>query len=179
MIDFSGHVLVLLGFKALVPVSTTGAGAHAALGTGAGGWSYGKVTSALVDQINEACPNEGQVHVSGDDEEADREMNKHARDMSFHKRSPPDVVVYVCAACLASVATRACQVFAAAEHSGPQHSSGLRCVDLFYMHACRPRLAPWLLQPPLPSTSPVCGTVPVCWCICVLVYLCAAACVPL
>ena len=64
------------------------------MGPGAGGWSYGKVTPSLVAQIHAACADDDQVHVAGESAESDREMIKHSRDMSFHKRSPPQVVVY-------------------------------------------------------------------------------------
>ena len=63
-------------------------------GTGAGGWGYGAVTVALVEALREVCEGDDQVHVGGGGEAAEKEIAKHSRDMSFHKRSPPDVVVF-------------------------------------------------------------------------------------
>ena len=60
-------------------------------GTAVGGWSYGTVTPALVDAIRAACPEDGQVHVAGEGEDADRQIKMHSGDMGFHKKSPPEV----------------------------------------------------------------------------------------
>lgn len=68
--------------------------AEGKLGPAAGGWSYGKVTPALATTIQAACPGDDQVFIAGESEESDREVAKHSRDMSFHKRSPPELVVY-------------------------------------------------------------------------------------
>ena len=48
------------------------------LGAGAGGWSYGKVTPALVAQVRAACGgDEDRVHVAGEgDPDGDREIAK-------------------------------------------------------------------------------------------------------
>ena len=96
-----GVVFSIVGARALAwlgviaPAAAAGDASPGTLGSNAaGGWSYGKVTPALVESIHQACPEEGQVHAKGDGEDADREVKKHSRDMSFHKGSPPEVVVY-------------------------------------------------------------------------------------
>jgi hypothetical protein len=91
-------------------------------GGGVGGWAYGAVTPALVARIRAACPNKDQVFAAleqdngdgDDDDEAavatEFEISTHSRDMSFHKRAPPDVVVCVAA----SVPARCANVFGVA-----------------------------------------------------------------
>ena len=64
------------------------------LGSGVGGWTYGAVTPELVAKIRDACPEDGQVYVAGDSDDADRQIKTRAKDMSFHKRCNPDIVVF-------------------------------------------------------------------------------------
>jgi len=63
-------------------------------GAGVGGWTYGDVTPALVQKIRAVCADDGQVFTDDDGEDGQRELSSHSRDMSFHKRAKPDVVVY-------------------------------------------------------------------------------------
>jgi hypothetical protein len=46
-------------------------------------------------QVKAACGgDESRVFIKGEGGKADKEMLKHSRDMSSHKRAQPDVVVY-------------------------------------------------------------------------------------
>jgi hypothetical protein len=88
-----GAVVTLLFswvYRAMFP-STTGS---SVAGSGVGGWSYGAVTPALLAEISRILPDEGQVFIAGDGEDADREIRKHSGDMGFHKKAAPEVVLF-------------------------------------------------------------------------------------
>eukprot|EP00039_Didymoeca_costata_P011858 m.168242 g.168242 ORF g.168242 m.168242 type:complete len:284 (-) comp15313_c0_seq29:1265-2116(-) len=57
-------------------------------------WVYGKVNPTFISKIKSIVGDESRIYFQDGTDSAKRELDRHARDMSFHKPNSPDVVVY-------------------------------------------------------------------------------------